>query len=200
MVPINRRDAMKSAAVVTLAAGFAWVAPTAANAAPAKPATTPLVPDSTIIQARKQDAAGFAARYKSLSSNSPFVMLLTEMVGTAEARRQLQGLAAVTDNETVAAFNRNTAGKVFRPAVISGEWSLDVADEAAISYPAPMAATQMPACWQAWVAAYAWYVGAGTICGAVSLATFMVAMIGGAVCWAGLFTAGMVINWNNACR
>jgi hypothetical protein len=49
------------------------------------------------------------------------------------------------------------------------------------------------------VAAFAWYIGTGAICGAVSLATFEVAMAGGVVCFVGLFTSGMVINWNNAC-
>lgn len=57
----------------------------------------------------------------------------------------------------------------------------------------------MPKCWRAWVAAFAWYIGTGAICGAVSLATFEVAMAGGVVCFVGLFTSGMVINWNNAC-
>lgn len=136
-----------------------------------------------------------------LSSNSALMGLLTRSLGAAAADRQVQELAATTTSEMVKQFTKNTRGKTFVPTSVSGEWSLALVDqEKASSGITPKGSpTAMPQCWQAWVAGFAWYIDTGAICGAVSLATFYVAMAGGAVCFAGLFTSGMVINWNNAC-
>lgn len=99
-------------------------------------------------------------------------------------------------------FTENTREKAFVATSVTGEWSLTLVDQVkaftGVTVTPMGSPIVLPRCWKAWVAAFAWYVGTGSICGAVSLATFYVAMIGGAVCFVGLFTSGMVINWNNA--
>lgn len=121
-------------------------------------------------------------------------------------------MAANADTAQVRTFVANTAGKVFEPTVINGEWGLSlVSIGQARNLDSPdkwtsgtsLGATQksgpilLPKCWQAWVAAYAWYVGTGAICGAIGLGTFVA---GGFICAAAVWTSGMVINWNNACK
>lgn len=155
--------------------------------------------DLELAQAKAKDLKGYQDRYQALMRNDALVSLLTTAVGAAAADRQVQELAATTTSEMVKLFDKNTRGKSFVATSVNGEWSLALADKGKSTTGAtPMGSTVMPQCWQAWVAAFAWYIGTGGICGAVGLATFMVAMVGGFVCWAGLFTAGMVINWNNA--
>lgn len=151
---------------------------------------------------RSADPAGYAARLKLLSSSKALMSLLNTQVGDSQAEIQVQELAAATSTDMVRSFVRNTAGKTFQATQINGEWGVKLVDSKEAKtgdVAAKGSPVVMPKCFQAWVAAFAWYIGTGAICGAVSLATFEVMFAGGVACFAGLFTAGMVINWNNAC-
>jgi hypothetical protein len=200
-------SSMAAVAVFTASIAFTSAA-TASSATPSEVAVTTTsahqavrLTDATLNQLKAKDSKGYQQRYQVLSGNDALMSLLTVSVGASVVDRQVQELAATTSTDMVKQFAMNTRGKTFVVTSVNGEWGLTLEDQATVSSKvSPMGSpTMLPACWQAWVAAYAWYVGAGTICGAVSVATFMIAAIGGAICFVGLFTAGMVINWNNAC-
>lgn len=166
------------------------------------------IPVATLVkQAKKKDAAGFAARLESLKASPEFSGFLISRAGSLEAGG-IDGLAAVLTQKQVDAFVASLKGKSLN-IVIDDQGKQAVAltskKQAGTAKPAlamtssatvTTAGWSGPSCWQGWLAAGGYAAATGAICGAVGA---MSAGIGGAACGAGFWAFGVGINWNNAC-
>lgn len=144
------------------------------------------------------DPEGFSLKYSALSQSSALVSLLSTLYAESDVDQEIRKLAATASADYLDLFLANTEGKTFKVSVMNGEIGMSLVEAQSGGFET-QDSTQLPKCAKAWAAAFAWYIGTGAICGALTVATFMVAMIGGIACFVGLFTSSMIINWNNSC-
>ncbi|MDR1450637.1 MAG: hypothetical protein LBI84_10670 [Propionibacteriaceae bacterium] len=153
------------------------------------PADNPPSVDQIIRDAKQTDPEGFAWRVTAIQQSDALMALMSP---DPETRTQyLEAFAATATNDYVQEFVQKTADKHF---IVSGT-DLDNAAVELVDGP-PSVTRRGIRCWRGWVAAAAWYVGTGGLCGAFTVITFG-AGIGCSILFWGM-GAGF-IDWNSAC-
>jgi hypothetical protein len=167
-----------------------------------------------ISEAKSTDLQAFNRRLRTLRNSPEFTSFLTAQAGSPEAGG-IEGLAAALTDEQAHAFVKAIKGKAFAVSYdIQGKETVRLTSSA--SHPnrgdvksaglvinqsgtsaIENAAWTPPSCWQGWFAAAGYQAATGAICGSLGAMSFGLA---GAACGAVAWTAGMGINWNDACR
>lgn len=168
--------------------------------ASAASAASPVMGDPlvAISDAKRKDPQELAAKVDRLRESQALMDTLSGAPDAQTVQTYLEFFAAISTVQQVEAFVARTEGKRFEIRGQGDEQTVVLVTGLAIS------ARSCCACWQAWVASAAYYVGSGLLCTAVGAggAAFGggVGAVSGFVCGGVFWAIEKLPNFNNACK